>query len=61
MRRGANWTYHRVAAGIEKEVGGVGVHRGLVRDWSVAQRHANDGRHVGLCSKNMDGDSGRFP
>lgn len=53
-------SYRCAAAGVEEEVGSVGSNRRLVGDWSVAQSHANNGSHVSLCAKNMDGDPSGF-
>lgn len=53
-------THRRAAAGVEQEVGGVGGDGRLVGDWPVAQRHADNGGHVGLCAKDVDGDSSGF-
>lgn len=39
----------------------MGVHRGLVRDWSVAQCHPNNGSHMGFSSKHMNGDPCGLP
>ena len=39
----------------------MGSHGRLVRYWSMAQCHANDGCHVGLCAKDMDGDTSGLP
>ena len=50
-------TYNSIVAGVQEEVGGVGCHGRLVRYWSMAQCHANDGCHVGLCAKDVDGDT----
>lgn len=49
-------SYRCAAAGVEEKVGSVGSNRRLVGDWPVAQSHANNGSHVGLCAKHMDGD-----
>lgn len=49
-------SYRCAAAGVEEEVGSVGSNRRLVGDWSVAQRHADNGSHVGFCAKDVDGD-----
>lgn len=49
-------SYRCAAAGVEEKVGSVGSNRRLVGDWSVAQSHANNGSHVSLCAKYMDGD-----
>lgn len=49
-------SYRCAAARVEEEVGSVGSNRRLVGDWSVAQRHADNGSHVSLGAKNMDGD-----
>lgn len=57
---GQNVSYRHAAAGVEKEVGGVGGDRRLVGDRPVAQRHADDGGHVGFCAKDVDGDPGRL-
>lgn len=46
------------AAGVEEEVGSVRGDGRLVGDWPVTQRHANDGRHVCLRAKDVDGDPG---
>lgn len=46
------------AAGVEEEVGSVRSDGGLVGDRPVTQRHANDGRHVCLRAKDVDGDPG---
>ena len=40
-----------------QEVGGVGVGWRLIGDWPMAQRHANDGCHVSLGPKHMDGNA----
>lgn len=53
-------SHRRAAAGVEEEIGGVGGNGRLVGDWPVAQRHAHDGRHVGLSAKDVDGDSSGF-
>lgn len=53
---------HRGAAtGVEEEVGSVGCSRGLVGDGPVAQGHAHDRSHVGLCAKHVDGDPCGLP
>ncbi len=49
-------SYRCAAAGVEEEVGSVGSNWGLVWDWPVAQRHANNGSHVSFCAKDVDGD-----
>lgn len=53
--------YHCTVAGIEEEVGGVCVHRGLVRDWPIAQSHSNNGCHMGLSTKHVDRNTCRLP
>ena len=52
---------HRGTAGVEQEVGGVRSHGGLIGDWLVAQRHADDGSHVGLGTEDVDGNAGGLP
>ena len=57
LRPRSQWVPYRcAAAGVEQEVGGVGRNRRLVRDWPVAQCHANNGCHVGFCAKDVNGD-----
>lgn len=51
-------TYCDAATGVEQEVCRVGGYRGLVGDWPVAERHANDGGHVSLCAEDVNGDAG---
>lgn len=50
-------THFDAVAGVQEEVGGVGVHGGLVGDRSVAQGHPHDGRHVGFGSEHVDGNT----
>lgn len=51
-------SYRCTPTGVEQEVGSVGSNRRLVGDWSVPQRHANDGGHVSLGAEDVNGDAG---
>lgn len=50
-------SYRCAAVGVEEEVGSVGSNRRQVGNWPVAQRHANNGSHVGFCAKDMNWDA----
>lgn len=49
---------HRsTATRVEQEVGRVGGGRGLIGDWAMSKRHADNGGHVSLCAEHVDGNS----
>ena len=53
-------THRRVATGVQQEIGGMGSDAWLSGNWPMAQSHSNDGSHVGLSAKDMDGDACGF-